>query len=149
MKKFKAITFSFDDGVKQDVKLIDIFNRNGLKGTFNLNSGIPRFPKEELKAIYAGHEVACHGEFHLSCDQIPRDVLTREVWRDREVFEEISAKLQSWDFVDALRRVAEKYPEYSKKYHLSDTIAIAEAQLEDSIYQQRYPISEGDERNES
>ena len=87
--KFKALTFSFDDGVKQDVQLIDIFNRNGLKGTFNLNSGIPRFPREELKAIYKGHEVACHGEFHLTCDQIPRDVLTREVWHDREVFEDI------------------------------------------------------------
>ena len=69
------------------------------------------------------------------------------IWMS-EIFEEISAKLQSQDFVDALRRVAEKYPEYSKKYHLSDTIAIAEAQLEDSIYQQRYPISEGGEKNE-
>ena len=38
-KKFKALTFSFDDGVVQDQKLIDIFNRNGLKGTFNLNTG--------------------------------------------------------------------------------------------------------------
>ena len=28
-----------------------------------------------------------------------------------EVFEEISAKLQSWDFIDALNRCADKYPE--------------------------------------
>lgn len=69
------------------------------------------------------------------------------VWLS-EVFEEISVKLQSWDFIDALNRCADKYPEYSKKYHLSDTIAIAEAQLEDSIYQQRYPISVGERKDE-
>ena len=37
--KKKAVTFSFDDGVTQDIRLIEIFNKYGLKGTFNLNSG--------------------------------------------------------------------------------------------------------------
>ena len=37
--KKKAITFSFDDGVSQDIRLIELFNKYGLKGTFNLNSG--------------------------------------------------------------------------------------------------------------
>ena len=37
--KNKALTFSFDDGVRQDIRLIEIFNKYGLKGTFNLNSG--------------------------------------------------------------------------------------------------------------
>ena len=36
--KKKAITFSFDDGVTQDIRLIEILNRYGLKGTFNINS---------------------------------------------------------------------------------------------------------------
>lgn len=36
MKKFKAITFSFDDGVQQDKRLIDIFDRYSLKSTFNI-----------------------------------------------------------------------------------------------------------------
>ena len=36
--KNKALTFSFDDGVTQDERLINIFNKYGLKGTFNLNS---------------------------------------------------------------------------------------------------------------
>lgn len=36
--KFKAITFSFDDGVTQDIRLIEILNKYGLKATFNLNS---------------------------------------------------------------------------------------------------------------
>ena len=37
--KKKAVTFSFDDGVLQDLRLIDIFNKYGLRATFNLNSG--------------------------------------------------------------------------------------------------------------
>ena len=36
--KKKALTFSYDDGVTQDVRLIEIFNKYGLKATFNLNS---------------------------------------------------------------------------------------------------------------
>ena len=36
--KMKAITFSHDDGVLQDERLIGIFNKYGLKGTFNINS---------------------------------------------------------------------------------------------------------------
>ena len=34
----KALTFSYDDGVLADRKLIEIFDRYGLKGTFNLNN---------------------------------------------------------------------------------------------------------------
>ena len=37
--KLKALTFSYDDGVEQDVKLIEILKKHGLRATFNLNSG--------------------------------------------------------------------------------------------------------------
>ena len=41
MQKYKkAVTFSYDDGVEQDRKLIEIFNKYGMKATFNLNTGI-------------------------------------------------------------------------------------------------------------
>jgi peptidoglycan/xylan/chitin deacetylase (PgdA/CDA1 family) len=36
--KKKAVTFSFDDGVMQDIRVIEILDKYGLKGTFNLNS---------------------------------------------------------------------------------------------------------------
>ena len=42
--KNKALTFSFDDGVKQDIRLVEILNKYGLKGTFNLNSGFLQTP---------------------------------------------------------------------------------------------------------
>ena len=38
--KNKAVTFSYDDGVEQDRRLVELFNQYGVKATFNLNSGI-------------------------------------------------------------------------------------------------------------
>ena len=43
--KMKALTFSYDDGVFQDRRLLKIFNKYGLKGTFNLNSDMLRRSK--------------------------------------------------------------------------------------------------------
>lgn len=71
--KPKAVTFSYDDGVKQDIRLCDVFNRHGMKGTFNLNSafighseGRSKLTVEEIQKyiLDAGHEVAVHGEYH-------------------------------------------------------------------------------------
>ena len=39
--KGKALTLSYDDGVVQDIRLVEIMKKYGIKGTFNLNSGIP------------------------------------------------------------------------------------------------------------
>ena len=36
--KMKAVTFSYDDGVTQDIRLIELLNKYGLKCTFNINS---------------------------------------------------------------------------------------------------------------
>ena len=36
--KNKAVTFSFDDGLTQDIRLLEILNKYDLKCTFNLNS---------------------------------------------------------------------------------------------------------------
>ena len=37
--KIKALTLSYDDGVVYDRTLIEIMQRYGMKGTFNVNSG--------------------------------------------------------------------------------------------------------------
>ena len=36
----KAVTFSYDDGVVPDLKLLEIFNKYGIKCVFNLNYGL-------------------------------------------------------------------------------------------------------------
>lgn len=67
--KGKAVTFSYDDGVPQDKRLAEIFDRYGMKGTFNFNSEKSRafhFTKEEIKELFLskGHEIAVHGAYH-------------------------------------------------------------------------------------
>lgn len=68
--KAKAVTFSYDDGYKADIKLADILTEYGMKGTINLNSSNlnseTRMSVEEIRKhlLDAGHEIAVHGEFH-------------------------------------------------------------------------------------
>ncbi len=96
----KAITFSYDDGVTQDIRLIEIFNKYNLKATFNINSEFlgKSFPMEregvkishdkvkpeDLKHIYDGHEVAVHTLTHPNLTQIDDDnEVLRQVEQDR------------------------------------------------------------------
>ena len=70
--KLKAVTFSYDDGVRQDIRFSEILNVHGLKGTFNINSANAAANNgnhlnfEELKTCLCekGHEVAIHGARH-------------------------------------------------------------------------------------
>ena len=39
-KILKYVTFSFDDGITQDKRLVEMLNKYGLKATFNLNSSL-------------------------------------------------------------------------------------------------------------
>ena len=67
----KVITFSFDDGVMQDFKIIDILNKYNMKATFNLNSGHfgQSFPliwdgvNIERKVVFANMECKLHQLF--------------------------------------------------------------------------------------
>ena len=56
-----------------------------------------------------------------------------------EVFEEISAKLQSWEFIDALSRCFSKFQKECEGYNVKNCISFAEGQLSDEVYRQRYP----------
>lgn len=71
--KSKAVTLSYDDGCRQDIRLSQLLNKYGLKCTFNLNSAWLgkneddwHLTKEEIQEyiINTGHEIAVHGEEH-------------------------------------------------------------------------------------
>ena len=71
--KFKAVTFSYDDGCRADIRLSKLFSSYGLKGTFNLNSNWLgktsedwRLTADEINEhiISKGHEIAVHGAEH-------------------------------------------------------------------------------------
>ena len=61
--KHKVLTFSYDDGKLEDRRLVEIFNKNGLRGTFNLNTGIDqpdiRIPKDEWKDYMPDMRLLC------------------------------------------------------------------------------------------
>ena len=68
--KGKAVTFSYDDGVRQDLKFSDVLEKYKIKATFNLNSenlrGSNGLTKDEIQEyiLNRGHEIAVHGSYH-------------------------------------------------------------------------------------
>ena len=71
--KFKAVTFSYDDGTRSDIKFAEIIDRYGIKATFNLCAGglsessSDRVTvSEALDLISRGHEIANHGYNHVA-----------------------------------------------------------------------------------
>ena len=42
--KHKVLTMSYDDGRLEDRRLVELFNRYGIRGTFNLNGRLPHLP---------------------------------------------------------------------------------------------------------
>ncbi len=94
--KAKALTFSYDDASRADIRLVEIFNKHGLKGTFNVNTGLLKglnpekyLSLDEAKELYlsGGHEMAVHAEFHAYLEQLPPILALREVLKDREEIE--------------------------------------------------------------
>ena len=97
----RALTFSYDDGVSQDMRLVALFNLYGLKATFNLNSGIQsrknawqnkdvlvrRMDPEVLPRLYAGHEVAAHTCTHPGLYKLSDEELTHEIADDKLALE--------------------------------------------------------------
>ncbi|MBQ7225459.1 MAG: polysaccharide deacetylase family protein [Clostridia bacterium] len=98
--KNKAVTFSFDDGVTQDIRLIKILNKYGLKATFNLNSEFlglsgtldrngrtvrhDKVEPSKIKEIYKGHEVAAHTLTHPFLPSCTDEEIIRQVEKDRQ-----------------------------------------------------------------
>ncbi len=100
--KSKALTLSYDDGVKFDRRLMEILNEYGLKCTFNINSelfaekeGEWRLTEKAAYELYAnsGHEVAVHGARHLSLTEVSDTAALREVLTDREKLEKLFGRI--------------------------------------------------------
>lgn len=104
MRKYrKALTFSYDDGIEQDRKLVEIFNKYGMKATFNLNTGIQtpesnfeiegvyinRMKQEGLEELYRGHEIATHGLTHAAPTGTTKEQLDKEFLTDMSNIERI------------------------------------------------------------
>lgn len=96
----KYFTISFDDGITQDKRIIEIFNKYGFKGcTFFINTGLfgenwtwvgqtlnmpslshLRWTEEEIRTgIYDGFDVANHTMTHPSLKNLSEQKVIREV----------------------------------------------------------------------
>ena len=96
--KSKVLTLSYDDNVVQDIRLMEILDKHGIKATFNINTGmyVPeetvrqqyygRMKLSEAVALYkdSGHEVAVHGLTHPALNKLPSDERLMEVLEDRK-----------------------------------------------------------------
>ena len=84
---------SYDDGKHEDRRLVALFNQYGIKGTFNVNSGLEgdpvRIPQAEYRELYKGHEVACHTVSHPTIGRCPLELVAQEVIEDRKKLESI------------------------------------------------------------
>lgn len=78
-------------------------------------------------------------DLHETVQFLDSDCTAEQLVWISEVFEEISARLQSWEFIDALKRAADRFPEECKTYNIRECISFAEGQLNDEVYRQRYP----------
>lgn len=102
--KRKALTLSYDDGVEQDIRLMEIMAKHGLKGTFNLNSAAyasegkvwpagqihRRMSKSQATNLYAqsGQEVAIHAAEHGDLAALPPAAAVWQVMKDKDSLEQ-------------------------------------------------------------
>ncbi len=131
----KAVTLSYDDGVEQDIRLMEILDQHGIKCTFNLNSGCwapegtvyapgtihRRMSKSQVEKVYANpnHEVAAHCLTHASLTELSPAEVAWEVLEDRRNLENMFGGLvrglaypfgtHSDRVVDALRATGVAY----------------------------------------
>ena len=105
--KRKAFVLTYDDGVLQDVRLVLLLNKYGLKGTFNLNSllmereftwhhekigAVRRLPTAIAAHLYEGHEVASHSCTHPDLTNMSRDAILYELGHDRWLLEQLTGQ---------------------------------------------------------
>ena len=99
----KAVTLSYDDGVQQDRRFMEIIDKHGLKCTFNINSGVfasegkvypegtihRRMSQSECVALYSnsGHEVAVHALTHPHLEFMTQPAVAYEIVEDRKNLE--------------------------------------------------------------
>lgn len=118
--KKKAFNITYDDGVIQDVRFVELLNKYGVKGTFNLNSElmkqefswthpngmeVKRLSPEAALHIYDGHEIASHTLTHpymyvLSEDEIFRQMLEDKTNLERMFGREVKGFAVPFDYYD-------------------------------------------------
>lgn len=104
----KCLTLSYDDGVRQDIRLISLLDKYGLKATFNLNAGFlgrkgmvchhgfdvdfSTVTPEEVAEVYKNHEVAMHALTHKPLAEATREELVYQMTEDKRLLERYAGR---------------------------------------------------------
>ena len=153
----KILTFSYDDGVTQDIRLIELFNRYGMKATFNLNSSLLGLPghliregvrvdhikvaPSDVKTIYEGHEVAAHTMTHPFLPSMLDDTaIIREVEDDRQKLSELCGKevvgfAYPGGGINYNTRIAEIIRQNTKIKYCRTTVSSHSFERQDNLYE--------------
>ncbi len=92
----KILTMSYDDGKTPDRRLVEIFNKYGIRGTFHINAGyldntsLDRIASDEVRELYKNHEISAHGYTHQSLGITPREMVIAETMKDRLALENLA-----------------------------------------------------------
>ena len=88
-----VLTMSYDDGTHDDRRLVEIFNKYGIRGSFHLISsrlGTPNcVAREEVATLYKGHEVSSHTLNHLWNTKFASENVIYESIEDRRDLESL------------------------------------------------------------
>lgn len=102
--KAKAFNVTYDDGVLQDIRFVELLNKYSLKGTFNLNSVlmenefewihetgcvVKRLSKDKAVSLYQGHEIASHTLTHPYMDNLSESEILYELQSDKANLEKL------------------------------------------------------------
>ncbi len=106
--KRKAFTLSYDDGIEQDIRLMNVLDQYHVKATFNLNAGLlglkgrvaagkkevahNKIEEARIMPLYKGHEIAAHGQYHESMVAMDSARCVEEVLTCRKALEKITAR---------------------------------------------------------
>lgn len=139
--KPKAFTVSYDDGVIQDVRLIEIFNKYSIKGTVNLNSGLQGQEKfrdglyqehidchvmnfDDYPKLYDNFEIACHTYSHPHLEELSLSKQKDEVKKNIECLnKKFNREIKGFaypygtynkDTIDVLNKLGIKYARTTK-----------------------------------
>ncbi len=106
MEYKKILTLSFDDGITQDERFIEILNKYGIRCTFNINSALlgndgyleihgkrishNKIAPEKVRDVYKGHEIASHTLTHPNLTTLEPEKIIKQVEEDRLALSELA-----------------------------------------------------------
>lgn len=105
-QKLKAVTFSYDDGVEQDIRFIELLDRYGLRGTFNLNLGLQdpkntfhktnlivrHLSRSDIPKVYANHEIAGHSMTHAHLEALDETAIREEIHACQDGLQQLAGR---------------------------------------------------------